>query len=178
MPYQRPPVRLGAFPDGEKGTEVILAEIIRVTKAAITDERVHQLARTIVAACPARNERCEAEALLAWMRQNFRYTRLPWHPDVVQRVQSPGYTLFDAPTRAGECASLSAALAALCMALGIEVRFRAAGSDAADPTRFEHVYVMVHVPDEGWLAADPSYAGGGIGWEHRDGRHFRDWEVT
>lgn len=190
MPYERPPpyrqpgasggaaglppVRISGIPDGYAGTEAIVGHMRRLAVEGLADERIHQLARQVAAPCAPRAWHCEAEALLRHVQREFRYTRLPWHPAGCQRVQTAAYTLLDAPTRSGECASLSVALASLLMAMGFEVRFRTAGTDPADPRFFEHVLVLAHVPDEGWLPADPSYDRP-LGWEHPAGVVRQDW---
>lgn len=187
MPYAHPPsgdelrraadqARVRVIANGYDGTRAILRDMSRLTLAALEDERIHQLARQITMSCAPRAGLCELERIFTWMQASFRYTRLPWHPAGLQRVQAPAYTLLDAPTRTGECASLSCALAALCMAMGLECRFRSAGSDPTDPRFFEHVYVLVHVPDHGWVLADPSYPEP-LGWEHAEAHVVEDWEI-
>jgi len=176
MTHDRPRVRLSGIPDGYAGTKAILDDMRRLAVEALSDERVHQLARQITFPCPARDFRCEAATLLRWLHRTFRYTRLPWHPSGLQRVQAPAYTLFEAPTRTGECASLSTALAALLMASGFACAFRTGGTDPRDHRFFEHVWVLCEVPDVGWIAADPSYEHG-LGWEHPATCVRQDWVI-
>jgi transglutaminase-like putative cysteine protease len=169
-------VSIRRIPDGYDGTAAIVAEMRRLALGAFRDERINRLARAITGSVAARDFLGEVDALLEWMQETFRYTRLPWHPSGLQRLQTPGETLFEAPSRTGECASLATALAALLMSLGFEVMFRTAGTDALDPRFFEHVYVMVNVPGHGWLAADASYPHP-LGWEHEAIVTTEDWTL-
>jgi hypothetical protein len=170
------PVAIKGIPDGIQGTEAIVKEMGRLAKLAYSDERVNRLARMITASCPSHDHVCEVVNVFGWFQQTFRYTRLPWHPDGLQRLQTPSETLFDAPLRNGECASLSAALAAVLMSLGFEVKYRTAGTRAADPTFFEHIYVVAVVPGVGEVALDPSYSEP-LGWEHPQAVVKRDWPI-
>jgi transglutaminase-like putative cysteine protease len=171
-----PQVEVREIPDGYDGTAAIVAEMRRLALDAYRDERINRLARGITADVGARDFAGELDAALEWMQETFRYTRLPWHPWGLQRLQTPAETLFDAPVRTGECASLSTALAALLMSLGFEVLFRTAGTDPLDPRFFDHVYVLVNVPGEGWIAADPSYPYP-LGWEHEAVVASQDWPL-
>lgn len=172
-----PLANVSPMPDGFAGTAAVVAKMREFAVNAYRDERVNRLARQITSAVPSRDFRGEADALLGWMQANFRYTRLPWNPRVaLQRLQTPAETLFDAPVRSGECASLTAALAALAMSLGHEVMFQTAGTNPGDPNFAEHVYLMVNIPGQGWVAADPSYANP-LGWVHPDVAHTQDWPL-
>ena len=148
----------------------------KLVLAAYKDERINRLAREITIQLPRRDYEGEAATVLRWFQDSFRYTRLPWHPDGLQRLQTPSETLFDAPVRTGECASLSTAMAAVLMSLGAEIAFRTAGTDAAHPDQFEHVYLVINIPGKGWLSADPSYEEG-LGWEHRSVATRQDWPI-
>lgn len=165
------------IPDGLPGTTRIIADMRTLVLAAYKDERINQLARHITIDCVGHDYLCEAKTALSWMQEHFRYTRLPWHPLGFQRVQTPSYTLFDAPVKTGECASLTTALAAILMSLGFEVQFRSAGSDASDPDNYEHVYGIVSVPLHGWLAFEPSYPLA-LGQEHDKVAVRRDWAIA
>lgn len=164
-------------PDGYPGTAQIIDDMKRLVLEAYKDERLNQLARQITMGCPPHDHACEATTVLEWFQTSFRYTKLPFHPKGFQRLQTPSYTLFDAPVRSGECASLSTAMAAILMSLGFEVAFRTAGQDVNNPLDFEHVYVVVNVPSVGWVPADPSYQNQ-MGWEHPAALVRKDWLLT
>jgi len=176
IPPRAPAVEISPIPDGYDGTTAIVAEMRRLAVDAHGDERINRLARAITADLADRDFEGELEAILWWMQAVFRYTRLPWHPSGLQRLQTPSETLLDAPQRSGECASLSTAMAALLMSLGFEVMFRTAGTDPLDPRFFEHVYLLVNVPGSGWVAVDPSYPHG-PGWEHEAAVTTQDWPL-
>ena len=172
-----PLAQIKAIPDGYDGTAAVVAAMQALALASYADERVNRLAREITEALPRRDYMAEAAAVLRYFQTQFRYTRLPWNPQGLQRLQTPSETLFDAPVRSGECASLSTAMAAVLMSLGFEVMFRTAGVDKSNPKFFEHVYCEIAVPDVGWLAADPSYERE-LGWEHPAGVVQQDWSLT
>lgn len=164
------------LPGGYAFTALVVQQMRTFARAALHDERVHQLARQITVGVGAHDKSGAARAILAWVLENIRYTPLPWSPDGFQRVQEAPYTLF--VTQSGECASLSVACAALCMAMGIEVRFRSAGRDPENPRDFEHVLVAVNLGGERWFSADPSSVAGhagDLGWTPPDARVFQDW---
>ena len=164
------------IPDGLPGTQAIIGDMKALAVGAYTDERVNILARQVTMGCARHDYGCEAQTILSWFQNAFRYTRLPFNPKGLQRLQTPSYTLFESPVKTGECASLSTAMAAMLMSLGFKVAFRTAGTNPATPDDQEHVYVMVEIPGSGWLAADPSYEGP-LGWEHPAGKTKRDWPI-
>lgn len=110
---------------------------------------------------PRRDYRAEAEALLQYVQRNVRYTRDAATADGVEVLQHPFVTLVQ--RSAGDCDDLSVALATLYALAGFPYAFRTVGC-GEDPLDFQHVYVVVYVPQYGWLAADPSYEEP-LGWE-------------
>jgi transglutaminase-like putative cysteine protease len=171
------PSQLKEVPYGFQGTAQIVAEMTRLALDAYGDERINILARQITMGCPGHDKLCEADTIFRWFQDTFRYTFLPFHPKGFQRLQTPSYTLFESPVRTGECASLSTALAAVLMSIGLEVQFETAGSDANDPLGFEHVYMSIKIPDKGWVVADPSYKGP-LGWLHPSAKVTRSWPLS
>lgn len=166
-----PPTRLLEIPSGFAGTAVAVSYMRRLARAGLEDERVNRLARELTAGLPDRDGRAECQAILTYLQTTFRRTRLPWHRAGWQRLQTVPETLFDAPVRTGECASLATAFAALAMSLGNEVRFRTVGQDARFPYEHEHVLNVILLPAPAmadspawggmapliWIPADPSY---------------------
>lgn len=67
--------------------------------------------------------------------------------------------------RLGDCDDWSMYTAALLKALGYEYRFVTLAADAADPSRYSHVYVCAVRPDGVKVAMDTSH-GPYLGWEH------------
>ncbi len=154
----RPATRLIEIPSGFAGTAVVCAYMRRFARAGLEDERVNRLARKVTAGLPDRDGRAECQAILGYLQTTFRRTRLPWHRAGWQRLQTVPETLFNAPVKTGECASLVTAFAALAMSLGNEARFRTVGQDRSAPYDHEHVLALVSLEDQ-WIAADPSYDG-------------------
>ncbi len=171
------PSQLKEVPYGLPGTTAIIADMRQLVLGAYKDERINILARQITMGCPGHDAECEAATVLQWFQKTFRYTRLPFHPEGFQRVQTPSYTLFESPVRTGECASLSTAMGAVLMSLGFEIQFETAGSDPSQPDAFEHVYLSILIPDKGWAVADPSYSGP-LGWLHPSAKVTRSWPLS
>ena len=170
-------------PSGYALTLATIKSMRRFARDAYKDERISQLARVVTQGVAPRDRRGEAAAILAWMQETFRYTALPWHPKGLARVADAAWTLLDAPSKTGECASLTVAFAALAMSLGMPARFRVVGKDENQPYDFGHALAVVDVgsanaPD--WVAADPSYQHP-LGWPFRPGdvspaRVFQDFD--
>lgn len=171
------PVDITEIPNGLAGTEAIISKMAECALSAYSDERVNQLARQVTIRCPSHDHLCEARTIAAWFHSNFRYTLLPIAKGGLQRLHTAGYTLFDAPARTGECASLSVAMAAMAMSLGIRTGFRTAGPDILSPDTFIHVYVVFDIPGYGIAVADPSYYAE-LDREHEDAVVKRDWWIT
>lgn len=173
-------VRLSGIRDGYRGTSDVVAAMRELAIGAAPDEEVNRLARRIIDACESHDSACEVRSIHEFIRAGggggFRYNKLQIGRDL-QRLQTPRETLFDAPTRAGECASLSVAEAALLMSVGYKPRFVTVGTDPANPSFFEHVFVRVYVPGAGWVAADPSFARP-LGWEDPRGVSGEEWDVA
>lgn len=138
-----------------------VAAMHALAQGGARDARVRDLAARIVAGVARRDYRGEAAALLAWVQQNVRYVRDPLTTDGVERVQHPVRTL-EVPH--GDCDDLSALLAALAASVGFAYAFRTVGDNEADRDDLRHVYVMLLVPGDGWVAADPSFEEA-LGWE-------------
>lgn len=157
-----PPTRLLEIPSGFAGTAVVVAYMRQFALAGLGDERVNRLARELTMGLPERDGGPECQAILSYLQTTFRRTRLPWHRAGWQRLQTVPETLFDAPVRTGECASLVTAFTSLAMSLGNEIRFRTVGQDRRAPYDHEHVLALWHdVWGKGkgdlWIPADPSY---------------------
>lgn len=171
-------------PSGYALTLATIKSMRRFAREAYKDERISQLARVLTQDVAPRDRRGEAEALLAWTQETFRYVALPWHPQGLARVADASWTLFDATARTGECASLAVAFAAMAMSLGLPARFRVLGKNESHPYDFGHVIAVVDVgstssPD--WVVADPSYREP-LGWPFRPGdvspvRVFQDFDL-
>ncbi len=172
---QAQPVMIRTVPDGILGTATILAEMSALALDAYRDERVNQLARQVTISCPRHDTQAEAAAVLDWFQRTFRYTSLPHHPAGLQRLQTPSYTLFDAPSKTGECASLCTAMAAMLMSLGHQVAWRTGGTNPSDHEDFEHVW-CIDMIDGSAVDMDPSYEGG-LGWRHPAAAVMRDWPI-
>ena len=185
--HSGPVVTFEELPDGFPGTALVVAKMRLFAVDGVRDERLNQLARALTKSVPSRDRRGEAAAILRYLQPGgtggYRYTALPWagRDKAFQRLQHPSYTLIDAPSRSGECASLTVAYATLAMCLGHEVRFRTAGRDETLRFDHEHVYALDGLDGRSWTAVDPSYAES-LGWPHREGdvspvRTWTDWLV-
>ena len=142
-------------------TSSTIAAMHALVRLAVLDPRVSTAAKEILKDVPRRDYRAEAAALLRWTQQNARYTRDPQLPDGIDRVSHPLVTLASGGE---DCDGLATLLASLAASVGFEYAFRTIGDNAAAPDEFRHVYVMLHVPNVGWVAADPSFEQP-LGWE-------------
>ena len=150
------------IPAGIKGTARTIREMHRLVALGVRDPSAARLAMSINNGATARRDyRGEAQALLSYVQQNVRYTRDPWTPDGLERVAHPLVTL---QSGGGDCDDLSVVLATLASSIGAAYAFRTVGTDASKPDDFQHVYVMIYVPNRGWAAADPSFEQP-LGWE-------------
>ncbi len=156
------PVSFSPLRDGYPGTVEIINAMVNLARMAFQNEEINLLARKETMSCPRHDHLCEARTLLAWMQKRFRYTRLPTGGQSLglQRLQTPLYTLFESPVSSGECASLSTALAAMLMSLGHEVRFKTGGQSRLRPNDYEHVWLIVNLPNIGWQSLYQKMAAG------------------
>lgn len=165
------PVEFQEIPDGFPGTALIIAKMRECAIAALRDVRIHELARKLTAHLPSRDCRGESEAFLRHLQPGgtggYRYTYLPWDRKEwgFQRIATASWTLLDAPTRSGECCSLTIAYAALARCLGHEVMYRTAGQYEDSLFDHGHVYALDDLVEGPWTAADPSYPDP-LGWPH------------
>lgn len=105
-----------------------------------------------------------AGALLVWLRTHTRFV-----PDPVaqQRLSTPVYMLEKirhAGKTGGDCADLAMLAAALCLAVGMHVKFVAESyATPCDPKNapLVHVYTAVQTQN-GWLALDTQQPADGI----------------
>lgn len=153
---------LTPIPAGLRGTRRTIREMHALVRLGVEDPRVAHLASQVLNGSVARRDyRGEAQALLSYVQHNIRYTRDPWTAGGLERVQHPLVTL----ARGGaDCDCGSVLLASLASSVGFPYAFRTVGTDRRRPDDFAHVYVMLHVPDRGWTAADPSFEQP-LGWE-------------
>lgn len=143
-------VKLEGIPAGEPGTDATLRTIGRLVKAALRDPRIRHLALDILRQRNADSIQplSSIRAIYNWIKANIRYVLDPIN---VETVQAPEVTL---ELGAGDCDDHAALLAALCMSVGIPVRFVVLGSS---PSTFEHIYPEAQANGK-WVPADTASA--------------------
>lgn len=139
----------------------------------VQDPAMRKLALQITKDCPARDGRCEANAIDIWVRQNIRYTgdiapiKLGRHGPV------ESIDFFQAPKRTvefgGEDCDGHAALNATLLALnGITSKFRVT-SPSLFGEGWSHIYVVAGLPKErpsSWVVMDTTLPNAKLGQEH------------
>lgn len=157
------PVLIGRLPPGERGTRATLELMRQLADAGSREMRVREQAIGIVRRARVQPHDFDGElrALFAWVRDRVRYTR---DPAGFEGLQSPARTLT---WLAGDCDDMAVLLVAMLRAIGHRARlsFRAIGTDARNPAKFSHVYVVArHGGRE--VALDPTVPGTPLGWQY------------
>lgn len=156
----------------------------QVRRASIKP-RVVLAARMITAGCPARDDRCELDAIYRAVKSGD--SRVPGLANGVRYVSDPqAADWFAGPAKllqmctvgacAGDCDEVSGLIAALAAALGFSVGLRVWGP--ANSSEYQHVYACVAVPKlkppsdpRKWLAMDTTVEEAYVGWDPPRG-HF------
>lgn len=157
-PLPSSPAWAGTIAPGHPGTAETVAIMARLAlgEYGARHPAVRDQAARIVAGLPARDQRAEAAAVLAWVRGRLRYLRDP----VGQEHLTAPAALLAAAAPQGDCDDHATLAAALLGALGIPTRFRTLGEL---PGAFSHVYLAALVDGE-WVPLDP-ITDKPLGWE-------------
>ena len=148
---------------GWQGTEATLR---RMTELAAKDARdwffIKQVSR-IVRACPPRDQLCELDHLLRFIKGFVRYQPDPLTAlhGYVELVQAPLQTMV---RRAGDCDDMSAWIAAAALALGLRPKFIVIKANESEPDEYSHVYAAVQVKGR-WYGMDATVPTSTVGWE-------------
>jgi len=130
-------------------------------EVGLTDPDVRGTALRAVAGCPARDDRCELEAVFNFVKARVRYTG-----DV------EGHDTYASAKRTlewggGDCDDHSVAVATLARHLGFKTGVRVADTGSGD---WDHVYAIVGFPKDvptGYVAMDTTMPQSKPGWEAR-----------
>jgi predicted transglutaminase-like cysteine proteinase len=114
-----------------------------------------------------RDSRGEVNAIFAWVKHNFRFTK---DPAGKETLGTPQYLM---KLKAGDCDDYVVMLGALLTALGYPVRIVTIAADPHEPKRFSHVYMRVFV-NGAWVGLDGTQPNSVPGWEPP--RYFRQKE--
>jgi transglutaminase-like putative cysteine protease len=136
---------LGGYLAGDQGTRSTLMLMRELARRWRGEPRIRDLARSIVADCPAKHWRCEVTRLHSFVQSRVRYIRDPRGFEV---VQDPEKTLADG---SGDCDDHSVLLASLLESVGHPARFVAMGVTPAGG--FVHVFTETRL-GPGWVAVE------------------------
>lgn len=164
-----------------------LQQLAKITQASSVSPIVIQAARSIVQACPARDQRCEIASIF----EAVKYGTPAWKPlsTGVRYVNDPVFSdVFISPERlfamwpdggmSGDCDEHTALIVAMLSALGYHAGLRAWGDDSED---FTHVYAVVAYPkgadgsSQRVYGLDSTVPESTIGWEPPGGHVLTAW---
>lgn len=129
----------------------ILDKMVQIVMANYDDTLIHYAAKIILGysdKTTEQNDLKEIYTLLAFLRQNIRYTR-----DIldIETLIQPQIVLLKHPSM--DCDDFAMTLASLLRTIGYKVRFKAIKSPGAK--QIHHVYVEVFSPQQRkWIALD------------------------
>lgn len=156
-----------------------------MTGRAILHPEVHVAARAITQDCPARDDRCELEAIfravkhgdarVPGMGKGFRYVADPVISDYfVSAFHNLRFCKKGAC--AGDCDDHAALVAALAGSVGFRVGLRAYGK--TNEESFSHVYAVAKLPKRqptSVVGLDSTVPDSFVGWEPPPGRVLTAW---
>jgi len=142
---------LQGIPKGYLGTRETLKHIQALIREGAKDFYVRQKAIDILLAGGVRPKdyREEIKVLFEWVQQNVRYTKDPFHVEVLHSARRM------LELRAGDCDDMTILLAAMLEAIGHPTRLVIIGPDPFQPRLFSHIYLEVNHKGT-WIPLDPT----------------------
>jgi transglutaminase-like putative cysteine protease len=144
------------IPDGAPGIMRTLRLMRQLVEQGKRDPRIRAAAVNLIHLIPERDHLGEIRTLFEFVRDRIRYVN-----DVngVETVHEPAKIL---ELESGDCDDKTILLASLLESVGYTTRFVVTGHNY--PGVFDHVYLMVMLPDGSFLPLDASEPVG-PGWE-------------
>lgn len=152
---------------GWRGTERTLGHMAALTVSDARNFTLIRIATMIARRCPPRDQKCQGQAILDFVKEYIQFILDPISHDEngrtsgLELVQAPLKTLW---RRAGDCDDQSTLIAALGMALGIPAAFVVIKADRNNLQEFSHVYPALLINGK-WLPADSTVKRSWLGWE-------------
>lgn len=152
------------IPTGSRGTTETLQVMADLIVEASQNLYFVQCVRGIIRSCASKDYRCEADAILQYVKQNVKYRQ---DPLLMEWVQSPGWTLFCEGQ--ADCDDSSSLLAAMDLAAGHGAELVAVATERSNPSEYTHVFARVGLRTPGggveWLGQDAVPTPARLGWE-------------
>jgi hypothetical protein len=148
-PLAAPRIEPHQIPRGFRGTRRTAAFVARLIRDGARDFYVRQKAIDILLAAgvAAKDYTGEVDALFRWVQRNVRYTKDPFHVEV---LHAPRRML---ELRAGDCDDMTILLGALVKSVGHPVRLVLTGPNATRPDLFSHIYLEAQCQGD-WIPLD------------------------
>ncbi len=159
------------IPGGAAGTAATIEAMKQKALECSRHEPVIDLARWIVEDVDRKDHEGEVRALFDWVKEHCRYIN---DPVALELVSGACDMIFRVGQ--GDCDDHAIVMAALSMAIGRRAAFRTVAVDSTRPTQASHVYALIQVGKDRWLAADTA-EGGYLGWEPPNASNPTDWLV-
>lgn len=135
---------------GRQATEYTLQAMAQMTRNALADPRLRELALEIIAGSTPGNEMDYVQDVANFVKDRIRIVN---EPDEMLVHPTRMITWIEKGIAAGDCDDLSLFAAALLYALGIRVRFKAVFR--SESGSFQHVFTEYRINDsEPWRPMD------------------------
>jgi hypothetical protein len=148
-PLTPPKIYLGHIPAGWPGTQQTIQHVQALIRAGAKEFYVRQKAIDILLEkqVKPKDYLAEIKALFEWVQQHVRYTKDPFHVEVLHSARRM------LELRAGDCDDMTILLGAMLEAIGHPVRLVIIGSDALRQDLFTHIYLEVFHRGR-WISLD------------------------
>lgn len=149
---------------GDPGIDQTLRAMRRLVVDSQRDPIVIEWAQGVVRNIPERNVDMVADAFLAWVRANTRYTPDPVEAEV---VKTPGAMLIEFSRFgkiAADCDDQVVLLSAGLNAVGIQTESIVVAADPSYPNDFSHVLMQYQSASGEMVTMDPIMRGTGSNW--------------
>jgi hypothetical protein len=77
-----------SIPNDERGIRFEIGKMVQYAQTSRADPVVVKTARTITQLCPAKDKRCEMQAIFQWTKDRYRYINDPENKEVISTAQA------------------------------------------------------------------------------------------
>jgi hypothetical protein len=133
---------------------------------------VRKLIKQLVFACNPKDYYCYAQKAHEFCRDQVRYV---FDPSGVELIENPARIL---ESRVADCDSIVILMASLCEQMGFPCRFVTIKADSKRPDSYSHVFLEVKIPNQGWVASDPTQPNRAFGWSPGPEYPRKNWAAS